>query len=894
MWKKAFSGFRRSAIPGVGAFLRPSNIPAAIAILVVCVAGIFADQQSAALFQQRLHEEVLDKLSLIRADLEGNINSNIQLVRGLVIVLSTEPQMTQTRFAQLARDLFDEHTQLRDIVGAPDLVASLVYPVDGNEKVLGLDLRQNAAQRDAALLARDSGKLVLAGPVDLVQGGQGFVARYPVFVPSASGGRKFWGIVSAVIDVQRLYWDSGLLNEDLGLDLAISGKDASGPNGDVFFGVQTVLDQYPITADIDLPYGSWRVSAVPKGGWDVASPSIWWLRLAILVGAALVILPIVFAGRLVEERLGHLREIRSHKGEVTQLSHRLELALGVSQIGVFEGNLESGELYWDDRLRDIYGISHERKSLHVSDWERAIHPEDAPETLEAMAQAIRKKGTFDARFRILRPDGQIRSVAARGTYFQDGATPKFIGVNWDVTADVALADGIRVAKELAEIRNLELESAKARIERQALHDALTGLPNRRYLDEILNRHAIRVHEPGDGLALLHIDLDRFKQINDTLGHVAGDAMLVHVASLLTACAGVGNFIARVGGDEFVIVCFGATDTTHLAGLAQRVIAEIQQPVPYEGHFCRFGASIGIAVETDEHDGQRILINADIALYRAKGRGRNRYEFFSKALQDEIESTKRIADDILRGIEHNEFIPYYQPLVDSKTFDVVGVEALARWHHPTQGVLTPDRFIAIAEDLNVLGSIDRAILEQAINHLDQWIVTGFGIQSVSVNVSFRRLTDDQLVPSLRQMNIEPGTISFEFVESIFLDEFDESLAWTIDAIREMGIGIDVDDFGTGHASIVSLLTLNPRRLKIDRQLITPLAQSPEQRRLVASIIDIGKTLGIKVVAEGVETMEQAQILQALGCDFLQGYAFARPMPADELRSWMDAKGWRHAL
>jgi EAL domain-containing protein (putative c-di-GMP-specific phosphodiesterase class I) len=275
----------------------------------------------------------------------------------------------------------------------------------------------------------------------------------------------------------------------------------------------------------------------------------------------------------------------------------------------------------------------------------------------------------------------------------------------------------------------------------------------------------------------------------------------------------------------------------------------------------------------------------MALYRAKERGRNRHEFFSQELQDELESNKRIADDILRGIEQAEFIPYYQPLVDARTHAPVGVEALVRWQHPTDGLLTPSRFLKVAEDLNVLPAIDRDILSAAINDLERWQSQGLPIQSVSVNVSFRRLSDEDLVPSLRKLDIRPGTVSFEFLESIFLDEFDDRVAWNIDAIKEMGIGIDVDDFGTGHTSVVSLLRLMPRRFKIDRQLIEPVATNEGQRRLVASIVDIGRTLGIKVVAEGVETMEQARILGDIGCDFLQGYAFARPMPAEDLEQWL---------
>jgi diguanylate cyclase (GGDEF)-like protein/PAS domain S-box-containing protein len=583
--------------------------------------------------------------------------------------------------------------------------------------------------------------------------------------------------------------------------------------------------------------------------------------------------------------------VKAAEQQRLELSRRLELALQVSQVGVFEADLDKDTTYWDDRLHDLYGVRRDKQPVKASDWEDRLHPDDADAARAVMAEAARTRSKFSTRFRIILQSGEVRTVASQGTYFEDKyEKPKLIGVNWDITEDVALAEGLKAARDLAEARNVELEAARARIEDQSLHDALTGLPNRRYLDDILTRHA---HAPlgAKGLALLHIDLDRFKQINDTLGHVAGDAMLVHVAGLLRDNAGDGNFVARVGGDEFIVVCINETNTERLAALAGRIIRKIRQPVAYEGHFCRFGASIGIAVEDDATiDPQRVLINGDIALYRAKGRGRNRFEFFSKALQDEIESTKRLADDILRGIEQREFLPFYQPLVDATTRQVAGVEALVRWIHPTEGVISPIRFLKTAEDLDVLGSIDRLMLEQALGDLELWSGLGLGIPSVSVNVSFRRLADDQLLPSLRQLKIRPGTVSFEFVESIFLDEFDDVLAWNIDAIRDLGIGID---FGTGHTSIVSLLKLNPQRFKIDRQLIEPLTRIPGQRRLVASIIDIGKTLGIKVVAEGVETLEHADILRDLGCDLLQGYAFAKPMSSAALVDFIGVTSGRRA-
>lgn len=452
-----------------------------------------------------------------------------------------------------------------------------------------------------------------------------------------------------------------------------------------------------------------------------------------------------------------------------------------------------------------------------------------------------------------------------------------------------------IAKNLAEARNRELEATRASLEYNALHDALTGLPNRRYLDNVMAQYAESCRRDGSGVALLHVDLDRFKQINDTLGHTAGDEMLIHVAKLIKTVVGEDDFIARVGGDEFVIVSHVAEENNEaLSAKADELIEKIRQPVPYQGHLCRVGASIGIAVGMGGNiDPKSLLVNSDIALYRVKQRTKGHSEFFSEEIQREIIDTKRTADDILRGIEQKEFISFYQPQFDARTHEIVGVEALVRWNHPAKGILAPSHFLSIAEDLNVLSTIDGIILDRAIADLERWNSRGITIPKVAVNVSARRLNDRQLLDNLRALEIKPGTVSFELVESVFLDETDEAISSNIEHIKEMGIEIEIDDFGTGYASIVSLLKLNPKRLKIDRQFVAPVLVSIEKRRLVSSIIDMGKSLGIEVIAEGVETMEQAHILKELGCDVLQGYAFAKPMTASDLERFVEQHQWRKA-
>ena len=871
---------------------RPSSWPALIALAVVILAGVYADNQNNLVYQQSVRSAVQAELSVIRAKLEGNITSNMQLVQGLVATISTEPGMQQARFSELAAQLFDKSSQLRNVAAAPDLVVQMVHPLAGNEQALGLDYKKNAAQRDAALRAQSTGRIVLAGPVNLVQGGEGVIGRFPVFTATGSD-RAFWGIVSAVIDVQRLYTDSGLLNPDLMIAVAIVGRDGLGGAGDQFFGPEWVAKDSPVVAPVTLPNGSWSLLAVPKAGWLSSAPTALGLRIIIAILGALVVVPIFVSGRLAEERMAHIRALAGSESELRRVSRRLKMALQTSRIGIWENDLSTGDLFWDNRVNAIFGKPQDGAPRHYQDWEAALHPDDLERAVEEFRVAVEETGTYYSQYRIITKSGDVRYVRAIGVVYSDpGASPKIAGVNWDVTEDVELNLSLKEANRLTEARNTALAEAKANIEHNALHDSLTGLPNRRYLDLILTEQARYGALNGEGLALLHVDLDRFKQINDTLGHAAGDAMLVHASEVLKANVRPEDFVARIGGDEFVIVCTVDKDDSVLGDLANRVIERMRQPVIYEGHECRFGVSVGIATARgDQVNARKLLVDADIALYRAKSRGRNRFEYFSEALQAEVIQTKRVADQILQGLDRAEFEPWFQPQFDARTLDVVGCEALVRWRHPIEGILAPASFMAVAEELNVVATIDRLVLEQSLRQLALWDADGLSVPRVSVNVSSRRLRDDQLLASLRDLHIAPGRVSFELVESIFLDENDDVARWHVDQIKDLGIDIEIDDFGTGYASIISLLNLKPRRLKIDRQLVAPIVSSGAQRHLVASVIEIGKSLGIDVVGEGVETMEHASILRDLGCDVLQGYALARPMTADAVSTFLREEPWR---
>ncbi len=566
--------------------------------------------------------------------------------------------------------------------------------------------------------------------------------------------------------------------------------------------------------------------------------------------------------------------------EMRRLSHRYEMAVSASKMGVWEFDLVKLRPHWDNNTRELFGVTLPNEDLTPDVWEQSIHPDDRERTIKIAEDAVAACGGYAMDYRIVRPDGTIRHVRCRARYFDDAISgPKLIGCTWDVSADHQHAE--------------ELERARRKMEFNSLHDALTGLPNRRLLDSKLNDISSGTWVIGTGrTAVLHIDLDRFKQINDTLGHAAGDMVLHHVSGLLLEEFQGNSTVFRAGGDEFVVVIDDAPNDAQLSAAAKNLVRKMRQPVAFNGHECLFGASIGIAVaERGSIDGRQLLINADIALYRAKSEGRNRFCFFTAEMQIRIIAQKQMADDIMRGFERNELFPVYQLRFCARTHEVTGVEALVRWKHPDKGMLTPDVFLPVAEEINAVARIDDLVLRLALADLENWRSRGIQVPRLSVNVSSRRLGDERLIERISKLVIPKNSLSFELLESIYLDDQNDTIAGNLAEIRKLGIGIEIDDFGTGHASIACILSLRPERFKIDRQLIRPIVTSVEQRRLVASIVDIGRSLNIRVVAEGVETMEHAHILKELDCDDLQGFAFARPMPASGIADFVSNNRWR---
>jgi diguanylate cyclase (GGDEF)-like protein len=438
--------------------------------------------------------------------------------------------------------------------------------------------------------------------------------------------------------------------------------------------------------------------------------------------------------------------------------------------------------------------------------------------------------------------------------------------------------------DISEYRKVQLEVEKLRLAKvQSRTDPLTGLANRRYLEEHFTQLLETNASVQESIGLLHIDLDQFKEINDTRGHLVGDAVLVHIAKVLKNCLGPQDFIARVGGDEFVVVTHGSGQS-QLQNTAQKIVSAAAVPFDVEDERLSLSLSVGVAVaEQGDTSLHQMLKYADLALYRAKQNGRGRYEQFTSEIQQQHDDQCQQRDEFRIAIEQEHFVPFYQPLFDTKTLEVIGVEALARWNHPERGILTPDKFLQIALTEKRIVDLDSVILRKAVQDIIDLDNMGCHIPNLSVNVSPQSLAGQDFIDFVKELNFIPSQLCFELVESMLLDEPNATVTQNITMFRELGIGLDIDDFGSGHTSLLGLLEIGPDKVKIDKRLVIPILQSNTHYKLVKSIISMANSLNLHTVAEGVETEQHRQLLLSLGCDSLQGFGYARPMSVNDLQA-----------
>ena len=441
---------------------------------------------------------------------------------------------------------------------------------------------------------------------------------------------------------------------------------------------------------------------------------------------------------------------------------------------------------------------------------------------------------------------------------------------------------------IAVLRDItERKEAEQQIEYQAYHDALTGLANRRLFQEHLSLALALAQRRQKEVAVLFLDLDHFKVINDSLGHTIGDALLQETAARLKNAVREGDTVARVGGDEFTIVLQELPNAQEAAIVARKVLRTIAAPMEVSGHRLYVTTSIGITVfPADGEDAETLLKNADAAMYRAKAEGRNTYQMSTRELSRSTHERMTVESGLHLALEAGEFELMYQPQIDVETMDVVGMEALLRWRHPQRGVILPDEFIRVAEERGLILPIGDWVLRQACLDARRFQERGMPRFRVAVNLSARQFRDPSLTSTvesaLRDSGIPPETLELEITESMAMENVHQTMA-TLEQFRRRGVTIAIDDFGTGHSSLSYLKRFPIDALKIDRSFVTDVPDKFEDAAIVSSVIQLASGLGLRVVAEGVETSEQLEFLKNAGCREAQGFYFSYPAAIDELLS-----------
>jgi diguanylate cyclase (GGDEF)-like protein/PAS domain S-box-containing protein len=420
---------------------------------------------------------------------------------------------------------------------------------------------------------------------------------------------------------------------------------------------------------------------------------------------------------------------------------------------------------------------------------------------------------------------------------------------------------------------------------QANHDALTDLPNRVLFNDRLSLAILHAQRRRQSLVVMFLDLDQFKRVNDTLGHSAGDELLVKVADRLRRCIRQDDTVARVGGDEFLLLLNGIGREADAATMARKILAVLAEPFLIQKRELFVEASIGIGMyPADGADAETLVTNVDTAMYRAKETGRNCFQFFTRKMQEQSQERAALESGLRKALPRGEFVLHYQPIYRLRDRSVVGVEALVRWRHPEKGVLSPREFIPLAEDVGLIARVGEWVLRRACEQLKAWQSAGATSLRVSVNVSPRQFQQRDFAANVRRIvketGLEPSSLDLEITESIAMHDVVHT-GRVLTELADLGIQISMDDFGTGHSSLNYLKHFPIRRLKIDQSFVAGMATQDKDHAIVATVISIARNLGLAVTAEGVETEEQAAMLASLACEDVQGYLFAHPVPAEEV-------------
>ncbi len=802
-------------------------------------------------------------------EIKFNLDRALSSTFMLQALLSQNDGESIRNFDEIAEEMLPFYPGVIELAIAPRGIITQVAPLEGNEKVLGLNLFEMQTQKKETFLARQTGKLTLAGPLELTQGGMGLVGRLPIF-DMQSNQKSFWGFVSAVIRTSEIFDNTKIEQlKQAGLLYEISRIHPDTKEKQVILSSSNKPFFDPIHHTFDVPNSVWTITLAPENGWG--NPTLFMIHEIIaLVFSLMLAYMTKLLMRLKIATVALESKIIQTTGEKNLIAHQFKVLLDAIPDLIWLKDPNGTYLFCNQAFGNLYGATEQEivgkndydfVDFQLADFFRThdIIAMDAQAPTRNEEELSFKKDGYNGLFETIKTP----------VHDQNGNFLGVLGVSRDITA-----------RKENEEKILQLE----------YFDPLTALPNKRQLRLRLEHDLTIAQRQNQSLAVLFIDCDHFKNINDTLGHATGDALLSKIAKRLKPLLHQGDTLSRQGGDEFVVILpvLKVGDAAHMA---QRLLQAIEQPIMMEENELIITASIGIALyPNDGTDVDMLFKAADAAMYLAKQNGRNNYRFFTQEIQSRSARILSLENALRYAHIRGELSLHYQPQVSLSDSKIVGVEALLRWHHPEFGMISPVEFIPIAEQSGQMQLIGEWVMRTAATRMKQWINMGFPEMSVAVNLSavqFHHANLSKLVSSIiDDVKLPPWFFEIELTESAAAQNPLHAIE-TMNELSDKGIRLSIDDFGTGYSSLSYLKRFKVYKLKIDQSFIHDINIDPEDREIVKTIIALGKSLGLKTIAEGVETKEQLEFLKENGCDEAQGFYFSKPLNVDDIEALLKA-------
>jgi diguanylate cyclase (GGDEF)-like protein/PAS domain S-box-containing protein len=557
---------------------------------------------------------------------------------------------------------------------------------------------------------------------------------------------------------------------------------------------------------------------------------------------------------------------------------RFELAIEGAQDGLWDWNLQTDDVILSERFETMLGYEPGELPQNIKAWFGLLHPDDKEHAKKVVEEYLdtKGKGIYENHFRLRSKDGSWRHILSRGkAQFDENGNPvRFVGFNTDIS------------------HQLEYQQ---KLDYSAKHDPLTNLPNRFYLSELLTNAMYSVKRNKKSLALVFIDLDGFKDVNDTYGREAGDTVLSTISSRIINVVRRNDIVSRLGGDEFAIVVNDLNNGSEVIPMLQLLLSELSSSIVHDKKEMHISASIGVSFYPQEDDigNESLLRQADQAMYHAKLAGKNQYQFFNLEASQELKEQQHKVQALRHAIENDQLVLHYQPKVDMSKNTVIGFEALLRWNHPEKGLIYPDDFLPLVEqESSFMVELGHWVLEQSFVQLESWHKEGLNI-ILSMNLSSYDVQQQEFTLYLKELfkkysSIKPNSVEIELLETSAFDNFEVTSA-VLKECQELGVSIAIDDFGTGYASLHYLKNLPMNTIKIDKSFVIELLNSKSNLSIVEASIGLAHAFGCKIVAEGVESEEHGRVLLQLGCKIAQGYIIAKAMPSEEILGWI--KSWK---